>query len=72
MNNQLYVPVEVIANFKLVKNLTEDLNLIREAMKTSKSVFLDESQTKLRPDFTIPRNTVILREIPSTTDIDVC
>lgn len=70
MNNQLYVPIEFIASFKLIKNLTEDVTLIREAIKTSKSVILDETQTKLKPDFNLPRNTVILRDIPSTTDVE--
>ncbi|KAL0478762.1 LA motif RNA-binding protein [Acrasis kona] len=70
MNNQLYVPIDFIANFKLVKNLTEDVSLIREAIRKSTTVVLDETEARIKPNFNLPRNTVILRDIPSNTNIE--
>jgi hypothetical protein len=57
----------VVANFKMMKTLTEDVSSIVEAVKSSKQVSLDETGTKIKPNFTIARNTVILRDIPSST-----
>ena len=67
MDKDLYVPIEIIANFKMMKTLTEDSALIIQAVRSSTSVMLDETGTKLRPNFSISRNTVILRDIPSST-----
>jgi len=70
MNNQLYVPIDFIANFKLVKNLTQDVAQLREAIRKSTSVVLDETESRIKPNFNLPRNTVILRDIPSNTNIE--
>lgn len=71
MNKDMFVPVEIIANFKMMKTLTEDVSLIIEAVKSSTQVILDETETKIRPNFSISRNTVILRDIPSSTPEEV-
>ncbi len=71
MNKEMFVPIDTIAGFKMMKNLTEDRALIVEAVKSSTEVILDETLTKIRPNFTVSRNTVILRDIPSQTPIEV-
>lgn len=67
MDKDLFVPIEIIANFKMMKTLTDEATMIVQAVRSSTSVMLDETGTKLRPNFTISRNTVILRDIPSST-----
>ena len=71
MNKEMFVPIDTIAGFKMMKNLTENRALIVEAVKSSTEVILDETLTKIRPNFTVSRNTVILRDIPSQTPIEV-
>jgi len=38
MNQERYVPIDVVAGFKAVKALTEDVSLIVSVLKTSKQV----------------------------------
>jgi len=71
MNKDMFVPVEIIAGFKMMKTLTEDPALIVEAIKSSTHVTLDETSSKIKPNFTVSRNTVILRDIPSSTPEEV-
>lgn len=68
MNSNMYVPIQIVANFKKVKSLTEDINLIVSVMRESDKVCLSEDGTLIRPAFTVTRNTVILRDIPKDTD----
>ncbi|KAF2068619.1 hypothetical protein CYY_010056 [Polysphondylium violaceum] len=70
MNNEMFVPLEVIANFKKVKNLTTDINLIIEVMSKSTNVILDENKTHIKPAFKLQRNIIILRDILSETPVD--
>jgi hypothetical protein len=72
MDKDLFVSVDIIANFKMMKTLTEDASLIMQALKSSSSVILDEKEGKMKPNFSISRNTVILRDIPSSTSEEVC
>ncbi len=71
MNSQLYVPLTVISNFKLVKSLTEDPVELLEALKTSTSVSLDPTNTMLKPNIKQQRNTLILRDIAADTNSEV-
>eukprot|EP00761_Pharyngomonas_kirbyi_P012906 gb/GECH01012933.1/.p1 GENE.gb/GECH01012933.1/~~gb/GECH01012933.1/.p1 ORF type:complete len:538 (+),score=124.89 gb/GECH01012933.1/:1-1614(+) len=68
MDHDMFVPVEVLANFNLVKTLTTDVDFILDVMKDSKHVQVDASSRKLAPNMTVTRNTVILREIPPDSD----
>ncbi|EFC50215.1 predicted protein [Naegleria gruberi] len=63
MSHDLFVPVSVIANFKMIKTLTNDLDLICEAVKNSNQVILDAANKKLKPNIVLKRNTVIIRDI---------
>jgi len=67
MNHDLFVPISVIANFKMVKTLTNDYDLICEAVKNSNQVIIDEVNKKLKPNIVLKRNTVIIRDIPQST-----
>ncbi|KAL1925136.1 uncharacterized protein VTP21DRAFT_19 [Calcarisporiella thermophila] len=64
MDAQMYVSISIIAEFKLVKALTTDLDLIVEVLRESPNVIVDESGEKVRPNFSNQRNTIILRDIP--------
>ena len=66
----MFVPISTICNFKMMKSLTEDAELIKSVMKETKSVVLNPEGTHVRPNFTNQRNTIILREIPSTTPVE--
>ncbi|KAG2374415.1 hypothetical protein C9374_010699 [Naegleria lovaniensis] len=66
MNHDLFVPVSVIANFKMIKTLTDDYDLICESVKNSSQVVVDELNKKLKPNIVLKRNTVIIRDIPQT------
>lgn len=68
MNSELYVPVKVIAGFNIMRNLTEDLDIIVSAMRECKNVRLNGDETMLKPNITSQRSTLILRDIPSNTD----
>eukprot|EP01117_Protostelium_nocturnum_P006583 TRINITY_DN2371_c0_g1_i1.p1 TRINITY_DN2371_c0_g1~~TRINITY_DN2371_c0_g1_i1.p1 ORF type:complete len:490 (-),score=145.19 TRINITY_DN2371_c0_g1_i1:479-1837(-) len=69
MNSETFVPVKVIANFKQIKNLTTDLDLLVSVMKECHGVELDSSSQMIKPSIKPTRNTLILREIPSSTPL---
>jgi hypothetical protein len=67
MDPQLYVPLDVVAGFKMLRNITEDVDLIKQSLRKSTKIELKESGGTcfIRPLTTIAsRNTLILREIP--------
>ena len=58
----------MVAGFKMLRALTDDVKLIAEVMRSSKQVELDETLTMIRPqNFSVKRSTIKLRDIPSTT-----
>jgi la-related protein 4 len=74
-----YVLLSVIAEFPKLKSLTggykpsttshvADTQVILDAVKTSKKLQLDETQSKIRP--AIQRNRLLLRDIPLSTPVD--
>ena len=68
MNQQLYVPLVVVAKFKRVLMLTEDVALIVESMEQSKVCSMDAEKNMIKPNIkAAARNTIILRDIPSDT-----
>lgn len=68
MNTELFVPITTIANFKMIKSLTEDKSMLIEAMKQTSSVQLNKEETMVKPQLKSQRNTIILREISSETN----
>jgi la-related protein 4 len=68
MNLDLYVPVKVIAGFKMIRSLSEDLDTILTAMRECKGINLSPDGIMVRPDMRAQKNTLILRDIPSNID----
>ncbi|UJR37007.1 hypothetical protein I4U23_029714 [Adineta vaga] len=70
MDAEEYVPIFVIANFKLVKRLTHDLQLITDVLKELPSVEVDPEDKKVRSADekkyrpTGKRCIIILRDVP--------
>ncbi|CAM2709958.1 unnamed protein product [Rotaria socialis] len=70
MDADSYVPISLIANFKLVKHLTHDLQLIIDVLKESPSIEVDAAEKRVRSsDYlaylpTRKRCTIILRNVP--------
>ena len=71
MNAEMYVPIKTIENFKMVKTLTEDAELIVKTLRELPSVVVDENGSMVKPNIKAHRNTIILRDIPSSTPVEV-
>lgn len=73
MSKEMFVNLDVIANFKLLKSMTEDVELIKQAATKSALLVLDPTGTKIKAkNLAVQRNTIILREIPLATPVEVC
>ena len=71
MNNELYVPIAVVAEFAKIKALTADMAELVAAMKATDAVVVDETTMRVRPNFAAQqRTTLILRDIPSDADVE--
>eukprot|EP00002_Diphylleia_rotans_P035190 TRINITY_DN7656_c0_g1_i1.p1 TRINITY_DN7656_c0_g1~~TRINITY_DN7656_c0_g1_i1.p1 ORF type:complete len:773 (-),score=161.67 TRINITY_DN7656_c0_g1_i1:577-2895(-) len=66
MDNDLFVPISIIAGFKMVQRMTGDINLVLQAMKASSSLIVDEKNMKVKPNIKHRRTTLILRDVPSS------
>lgn len=65
MRNDLYVSIDVVAGFQKVKALTENVQLIVDVLRTSRQVTVDAAGKMVKPNITMLRNTIMLRDIPS-------
>lgn len=70
MNTDMFVPINVIAGFKMIKALTANFDDVVNALKELKTVNLDETESMVRPNIRAHRNTIIIRDIPSTTPVE--
>jgi len=70
MNARHFVSIDTIASFRKVKALTEDRSLLLQAMKESRNLVLDETETLVGPNLKVERTTLILRDMPSSTNPD--
>merc|ERR1719272_1706282 len=69
MDSNMWVPVEVICSFKMIQSLIgTDQEALLACIKDSTSVVLDAENRRIRPHFKNERNTVMLREIPESTE----
>uniref|UniRef100_A0A158R5A7 HTH La-type RNA-binding domain-containing protein n=1 Tax=Syphacia muris TaxID=451379 RepID=A0A158R5A7_9BILA len=66
MDNDSYVPIQIIADFPRVKQLTNDYDLIVQVLRESPRVQVDEKGERVRA--VSKRCTIILRDIPQSTD----
>lgn len=71
MNAELFVPVSIVAQFAKIQALTTDEALLLDVMKSSPHLIVDQVQRRVRPNFQVQRNTLILRDIPSDADPSV-
>ncbi|KAF1770353.1 hypothetical protein GCK72_002171 [Caenorhabditis remanei] len=62
MDADQFVSIHVVAGFPKVRRLTNDVDLIVEALRDSTVVEMDENCEKVRP--ITKRTTIIIREIP--------
>lgn len=67
MDPDLYVPISIIANFRRVREWTTDLNMIVNTLRSSHTVTVNESGTRVKPNISVQRKTVILRDVPDCT-----
>ncbi|KAI9475395.1 MAG: hypothetical protein EXX96DRAFT_265710 [Benjaminiella poitrasii] len=67
MDSELYVPISLVANFTRVREHTTDMDLILKTLKESSAVIVDETETKVKPNISLKRNTVIMRDVPECT-----
>jgi hypothetical protein len=70
MDKDHYVDVSVIAEFKLIKQLTTDVDLIIASVKGSEQIVIDEAKKRIKPASLNQRTTLILRNIPSDAATD--
>lgn len=66
MDKDQYVPIAVVANFNEIKRLTNDFNLVVDALRSSPEVHVDETGLKVRPNS--KRCVVILRDVPDEVE----
>ncbi|KAI8341636.1 hypothetical protein BC941DRAFT_414055 [Chlamydoabsidia padenii] len=71
MDPDLYVPIATIANFKRVLELTSDMDHIVETLRCSSVVTVDDSGTKVKPNVSMQRTTLILRDVPDATKDEI-
>ena len=67
MDSERYVPIDTICSFKKIKSLSLDKSLVVESMRKSESLHVNDEGTMVRPNFSVERTTLILREIPQDT-----
>ncbi|KAH8555533.1 hypothetical protein BGW37DRAFT_477586 [Umbelopsis sp. PMI_123] len=72
MDSDLYVPIATVASFNKVKAWTTDYNTVARALKSIPAVTVDETNTKVKPNISTQRTTIILRDIDSSaTEEDI-
>lgn len=69
MDAEHYVPLEVVGQFQKISSLLAGraLSFLVPIAQRSNLLQLSDDKTKVRPSFKTQRNTVILRDMPSTT-----
>uniref|UniRef100_A0AAY5ESL2 HTH La-type RNA-binding domain-containing protein n=1 Tax=Electrophorus electricus TaxID=8005 RepID=A0AAY5ESL2_ELEEL len=68
MDSDQFVPIWTIASMEGIKDLTTDIDLILDVLRSSPMVQVDEKGEKVRPNH--KRCIIILREVPETTPVE--
>mmetsp|Transcript_31638 Transcript_31638/g.66197 ORF Transcript_31638/g.66197 Transcript_31638/m.66197 type:complete len:437 (-) Transcript_31638:397-1707(-) len=68
MDKDHFVDLSVIAEFKLIKQLTTDLDLILASIKDSDKIIIDDAKRRIKPSTINQRTTLILRNIPTDAE----
>jgi len=66
MDKDHFVDISVIAEFKMMKQLTSDIDTILASVKDSEKVIIDEGKKRIKPVPNNERTTLILRNIPTS------
>lgn len=69
MDADFFVPVEDLLQVSSIRELTVDVVDVVEALRLSKILILSEDERSVRPDISLERNTLILRNIAADNDI---
>uniref|UniRef100_A0A0N5A1F9 HTH La-type RNA-binding domain-containing protein n=1 Tax=Parastrongyloides trichosuri TaxID=131310 RepID=A0A0N5A1F9_PARTI len=69
MDSEGYVQIKILANFRKISALTNDINIIIDAIKKSNILQVDKNNEKVR--VSAKRSTLILREISETDGEDM-
>lgn len=67
MDSELFVPISLISNFGKIKSLTDNLEIIIQAIESSSVLELSEDKSKIRPKEQKKRNRIILHNLPPET-----
>ncbi|XP_031568865.1 la-related protein 4B-like isoform X2 [Actinia tenebrosa] len=68
MDGDNFVPIWTVANFNQIKKLTKDLELVKEVLRESSFLQMNDLCDKVRAN--VRRCIVVLREIPESTPIE--
>jgi la-related protein 4 len=68
MNSDMYFPITTVATLTTFK---VDLEVLVKTLRKSTSLSVNDNGTMVKPNFKIQRNTLILRDIPSSTKVEV-
>lgn len=68
MDGDSFVPIWTVANFNQIKKLTKDIELVKEVLRESSQLQMNDLCDKVRAN--VRRCIVVLREIPETTPIE--
>ncbi|KAI8097418.1 uncharacterized protein BX664DRAFT_356665 [Halteromyces radiatus] len=71
MNPDLYVPIATIAKFRRVLDITTDMDLIVSTLRRSPVVIVNETGTMVKPNISVQRTTVILRDVADTNETEI-
>jgi hypothetical protein len=69
MTAEMFVPITAVA---ALCPFTSDTTIIAQALRKSNTLTVNDTGTLVKPNFKVARNTLILRDIPTTTDPEVC
>lgn len=71
-NNEYYASINLVAELPIIKALTSDVELLKQALQSSDQVVFDEETQSAHPIFKlVQRTTLILRDFPSSVTPEV-
>ena len=59
----MYVPIAILLKVAAIAELTDKADDIVDAVRASKKIVLDDLSSRVRPNHTVKRSTIILREV---------
>eukprot|EP00299_Pterocystis_sp_00344_P008878 c3547_g1_i1.p1 GENE.c3547_g1_i1~~c3547_g1_i1.p1 ORF type:complete len:460 (-),score=69.63 c3547_g1_i1:198-1577(-) len=68
MNSDLWVEIALLLQFRGLKTLGADAQSVIQALKSSKTVTVNDDKTMVRPVIKIERKTLIIRDLPANAE----